>query len=121
MIEMEYIITITSTITYLFEALSTQLPISINFDLLNQILQDSNEDQVNSKEYLISQSGGIPEIKGLVSEYEPETLIITVNGFGRKQITTIDKIIDSYIFSFGSGAHFRKDNESLTLFKRMLE
>ncbi|MGB3777556.1 MAG: hypothetical protein WA960_04305 [Tunicatimonas sp.] len=118
---MKYQVIITPEIQYLFKELSNQLSISIEFDTITQILEDCEDDQVNSKEYWISSQLDTSSVKGIVDDYEPETLIIETKDFKSKEDRIIDKIIESYNFSFGSGSAYRANSENLKLFKKTME
>ena len=59
---------------------------------IEKAITDSEDDQVNSKDYLFLKVGRV-EVSGHVDEYEPETTWITVVG-NRKIERRLDEIIE---------------------------
>lgn len=63
---------------------------------IDRVLRDAGTNQVNAKSYQFFHADGV-DVKGIVDEYEPETIWIEVEGT-RRAVTLYRQFIDSGFF-----------------------
>ena len=116
---MRQLVTILPSIDKLFDAIGNCIGYTLDSNSINQLILDSQQDLVSEKSYQFLSNNRIL-ITGQVDHYEPETVWISFKGLSTKSLKSIDQILKYYAFAFGTGAAFRSERESLSIFNNCI-
>lgn len=117
-LEMKKHLIISDNLNYLFQAIESNTQVKLIDGEIRKIFSDAENDQVSRKEYSIFKQDGQFLIKGIVEDYEPETIILDLSEPDPKTKQVLIDIVDIYNFSFGSGASFRTKQECIAIFNK---
>jgi hypothetical protein len=112
------LITISTSLDFLFEPIEEILNMKFREEVIETILKDFEEDQVNQKTYRLSKENNRTEITGFVDDYEPESILLSINNITKKEKEVLKEILENYEFAFGSGANFRPVEETIKMYRQ---